>query len=51
MSVHRIVWHGPVRDVEYDVEGDTEEDAMQTLSAWLNGEEEEEVREVKGEQQ
>jgi hypothetical protein len=33
----RLVWHGPVQDAEYDVQGETEEDAMAVLMAYLNG--------------
>jgi hypothetical protein len=44
--VYRLIWHAPVDDVEYDVEADTEEDAMQTLMAYLNGEDEPGVKKV-----
>jgi hypothetical protein len=35
--IWRLVWHGPVQDAEYDVRGETEEDAMAVLMAYLNG--------------
>lgn len=35
--IWRLVWHGPVQDAEYDVQGETEEDAMAVLMAYLNG--------------
>jgi hypothetical protein len=47
MSVYRLVWHGPVIDVEYDVEALNEEDAMHTLCAWLQGDDVEGVRKVR----
>jgi hypothetical protein len=48
MSVFRLVWHGPVIGQEYDVEALNEEDAMHTLCAWLQGDDDmdEFVREV-----
>jgi hypothetical protein len=47
MSVYRLVWHGTVIDVEYDVEALKEEDAMHTLCAWLQGDDVEGVRKVR----
>jgi hypothetical protein len=47
MSVYRLFWHGPVIDVEYDVEALNEEDAMHTLCAWLQGDDVEGVRKVR----
>ena len=35
--IWRLVWHGPTQDAEYDVQGETEEDAMAVLMAYLNG--------------
>lgn len=48
MSVFRLVWHGPVIDQEYDVTALSEDDAMHTLAAWLQGDDDmdEFVREV-----
>ena len=35
--IFRLVWHGPCGDAEYDVQGETEKDAMAVLMAYLNG--------------
>jgi hypothetical protein len=35
--IHRLIWHGPVEDAEYDVEAETVEDAEAVLMAYLNG--------------
>lgn len=32
---HEVIWHGPVRDVHYLVEADTEDEAIERLSLWL----------------
>ena len=37
---YRLIWHGPVADVEYDVDALSWDDAGYTLIAWLNGNEE-----------
>ena len=48
--IFRLVWHGPVIDVEYDVQALTVEDAEHTLCAWLQGDDDidEFVKQVKG---
>ncbi len=30
-----LTWHGPVQDVYYAVEADTEDEAIQRLQIWL----------------
>jgi hypothetical protein len=37
MKTHRLTWHGPVGNVEFDVDAFDEQDAKHTLAAWLNG--------------
>ena len=37
IKTYRLTWHGPVHDVEYDVQAFDEDDAKHTLAAWLNG--------------
>jgi hypothetical protein len=37
IKTYRLTWHGPVHDVEYDVQAFDEDDAEHTLAAWLNG--------------
>ena len=34
--IFELTWHGPVCDVTYSVEADTEEDAMQEICRALN---------------
>lgn len=40
IKTYRLTWHGPVHDVEYDVQAFDEDDAKHTLAAWLNGDDE-----------
>jgi hypothetical protein len=37
INTYRLTWHGPVGDVEFDVDAFDEDDAKHTLAAWLNG--------------
>jgi hypothetical protein len=37
IKTYRLTWHGPVGDVEFDVDAFDEDDAKHTLAAWLNG--------------
>jgi hypothetical protein len=43
---YQLTWHGPVHDVEYEVIADTEEDAMVTLSLYVQGERVSGVRKI-----
>lgn len=36
-KTYRLAWHGPVSDTQFDVDAFNEDDAKQTLAAWLNG--------------
>ena len=37
IKTYRLTWHGPVGNVEFDVDAFDEDDAKHTLAAWLNG--------------
>jgi hypothetical protein len=37
IKTYRLIWHGPVHDVDYDVQAFDGDDAEHTLAAWLNG--------------
>jgi hypothetical protein len=43
---YQLIWHGPVRDVEYEVEADSPEEAKLRLQLYLAGEDEEGIREL-----
>jgi len=43
---YQLVWHGPVYDVEYEVDADSEEDAMDMLCLYVQGEYVEGIREI-----
>jgi hypothetical protein len=44
-EVYELIWHGPVSDVRYAVTAESQEDAESMLMLYLNGEDEEGVRE------
>jgi hypothetical protein len=46
MMIYQLVWHGPVYDVEYEVDADSEEDAMTMLCLYVQDEDVEGVREI-----